>query len=308
MAETAQDASATPQPTPLPSRRIRVRALFILICSVVLGLTYGGIHFLLRAVRPHAFLDDRLYDTAIALAFLIFPARIFWVMLGTRLSTGRWTKTPEQRRQNMAQWAAKRAATPRTVTRPSGWSLMIYWLKWANYNAREPQTPPGRRLAARALLLLGLLGYVAACLFPLVCVGAAFADDNTHTATVFFLVMAAFFVLIPWSLTRSLLRYRSKHPFMRTQPEELGELGAQHTQWWMQESQKPLRAKLIASLAAFALPGFWWLRLTVFHGHHPHDSWVTPLMYTPFALYAVIMQFRKPGPSRQSPPQEAQPN
>ena len=298
MPDEPQEAPATPRPTPPLSKRVRVWALFLLICSVVLGLAYGGIRFLVHAFRPGTFLDDRIYDVAVACGLLAPAACIFWAMLGTRLSTGRWTQTPQERRervaQRVAQPAAKRTTTGPRVAQPSWWTWLIYSLKWANYTAREPEVPTTRRFAARAVLLLGLLGYLAACLLPLIGVGAAFADDNTRTATVGFLVIAVLFAILPWWLTRSLLRYRSTHPFMRTQPEELQEISSQHTQWHIQENQKPLRSKILSTATIVALCGYWWLRVTVYHPHHPHESWLTPVMWTPFAIYGIYVQFRKP--------------
>jgi hypothetical protein len=273
---------------------VRVWALFLLVCSVVLGLTYGGIRFLVHAFRPGAFLGDRIYDAAIALSLLAIPARIFWTMLGTRLSTGRWTKTPQERRERMTQCAAKRTMTRSRVAQPSWWTWLIYGLKWANYTAREPETPRARLFAARAVLLLGLLGYLATCLLPLIGIEAAFADDNTRAATMFFLALAVVFALLPSWLTRSLLHYRSTHPSMRTQREELEEISAQHTQWHIQENQKPVRSKIISTAMILAIYGYWWARATVYHSHHPHDSWVTPAMWTPFAVYGIFVQFRKP--------------
>ncbi len=297
MEEMLQESSATARPKPPLTRRLRVWCLFLVICGSVLCLTYGGVHFLLRMFQPHAFLDDRIYDAFLAFALLAIPARIFWVMLGTRLSTGRWTKSPQERRQRVAQCATKRTG----VVRPSGWTWTVYCLKWANFTSREPETPATRKLVARAVLLLGLLGYVAACLFPLVAVGAAFADDNTRTETAGFLVIAVLLALIPWWLTRSLFRYRNTHPFMRTQPEELEEIRARHTQWHIQESRKPLRDKIIATVTTLAVFTFWWLRAMVFHPNRHHDSWVTPAIYTPFAFYAVLIQFRKPRTSSSIP-------
>ena len=288
------DQPATSRPKAPLWKRARAWALILLIYSVVLGLAYGGIRFLLHAFRPGVFLGDRIYDTAVALGMLTIPARIFWVMLGTRLSTGRWTRTPQERRERVAQCATKRSTTRPRVAQPSWWTWLIYSLKWANYTAREPEISRARLFAARAVLLLGLLGYLATCLFPLVCVVAAFADDNTRSATIFFLAMAVFFAIIPWGFTRSLLRYRSTHPFMRTQPEELGEISVEHTQWHKQENQKPLRAKIISTATILALCGYWWSRVTIYHSHHPHESWITPAMWTPFAVYGIFVQFRKP--------------
>jgi len=290
MEETSQDGTATPGPKPPLSRRVRAWSLVVLICGVVLGLAYGGIHFLLRAFQRSAFLDDRIYDAVLAIVLLAVPARIFWTMLGTRLSTGRWTKTPQQRRQRVAQCAAKRPG----VVRPSGWTWTIYCFKWANFTARQPETPVASWFVARAVLLLGLLGYIAACLLPLVAVGAAFADDNTRVATAVFLLMAPLIAILPWWLTRSLLKYKRTHPFMQTQPQELEAIRAQHTHWRIQESRKPLRAKIITTAVTLAVPLFWWLRSTIFHSHHHNDSWITAAMYTPFALYAVFVQFHKP--------------
>ncbi len=294
MPDEPVDLPATPRPKAALSRRARVWALFLLVCSVVLGLTYGGIHFLFRTFQHSAFLDDRIYDAVVAFGLLAIPARIFWTMLGTRLSTGRWTKTPQERRERVAQCATKSSTTRSRVAQPSLWTWLIYSLKWANYTAREPEIPPARRYAARAVLLLGLLGYLAACLLPLIGIGASLADDNTRTATAIFLGITALLALIPWWLTRSLLRYRSTHPFMRTQPEELGEISARHTQWHIQENQKPLRSKIISTAMILAAYGYWWIRVTVYHSHHSNESWVTPALWTPFTIYGIYVQFRRP--------------
>jgi hypothetical protein len=48
----------------------------------------------------------------------------------------------------------------------------------------------------------------------------------------------------------------------------------------------------------------WWFRVTVHHAQHPHESWVTPAMATPFFLYSIWVQFRKP----KTPPQPATEN
>jgi len=288
------DQPTTSRPKAALWKRARAWALILLICSVVLGLACGGFYFLLHAFRPGVFLGDRIYDTAIALGLFAVPARIFWTSLGTRLSTGRWTRTPQERRERVAQCAAKRSTTRPRVAQPSWWTWLVYSLKWANYTAREPEISRARLFAARAVLLLGLLGYLATCLFPLVCVGAAFADDNTRTATVLFLAMAALCALLPWWLTRSLLRYRSTHPFMRTQPEELEEIGARHTQWHIQENQKPLRSKIISTVTILAAYGYWWVRATSYRSHHANDSRITPAMWTPFMIYGIFVQFRKP--------------
>jgi hypothetical protein len=281
---------ATPRAKAPLSKRVRAWSLILLICGGVLGLVYGGFHFLLRTFQPHASLDDRIYDAFLAFALLAIPARIFWVALGTRLSTGRWTKSPQERRQRAAQCAAKRPGT----VRPSAWTWTVYCLKWANFTARQPEFPAGRRLAARGVLLLALLGYIAACLLPLVGVGAALDDDNTRVATAVFSLTALLIAILPWWLTRSLLRYKRTHPFMQTPPEELEQIRARHTQWHIQESRKPLRDKIIATVITLAVLTFWWLRATVFHPNRYHDSWITPAIYTPFALYAVLIQFRKP--------------
>ena len=294
MSDEPIDLPAAPRPKAALSKRVRVWALFLLIYSVVLGLAYGGIRFLVHAFRPSAFLGDRIYDVAIACGLLALPARIFWTMLGTRLSTGRWTRTPQERRERMSQCAAKRTSTGPRIAQPSLWTWLMYCLKWANYTAREPETPTGRRFAARVVLLVGLLGYLAACLLPLIGVGAAFADDNTRTATVGFFVLAGLFALLPWWLTRSLLRYRSTHPFMRTQPEELGEITYRHTQWHIQENQKPLRSKIISTVTILTIYAYWWLRATFYHSHHPHETWITPAMWTPLTIYGIYVQYRKP--------------
>lgn len=297
MPQDGFEASATQRPKPPLSRRVRGWSLILLICGGVLGLTYGGFHFLLRTFQPHASLDDRIYDAFLAFALLALPARVFWVMLGTRLSTGRWTKSPQERRQRAAQCAAKRPGT----ARPSAWTLTLYCLKWANFTARQPEFPPGRRLTARAVLLLALLGYIAACLFPLIGVGAALDDSNTRVATAIFSLMALLSAILPWWLTRSLLRYKRTHPFMQTPPEELEQIRARHTQWHIQESRKPLRDKIIATVTTLAIFTFWWLRATVLHPNRHHDSWITPAIYTPFALYTVLIQFRKPKVSSSLP-------
>jgi hypothetical protein len=75
---------------------------------------------------------------------------------------------------------------------------------------------------------------------------------------------------------------------------DLDELRAQRSAWAARERQKPLRSKLIGTAVMVAVYALWWMRVTVHHAQHPHESWVTPAICTPALIYSIWVQFRRP--------------
>jgi hypothetical protein len=148
---------------------------------------------------------------------------------------------------------------------------------------------------------LAVLGVAA---FGVIAIGAAFADDNTHTATLLFIALGLAALIWPgmvaWKLVRGLRAGK-----VGATREELDALRARRTAYHVRENQKPLRSKLISTAVAGGVYALWWFRVTVHHAQHPHESWVTPAMATPFFLYSIWVQFRKP---KTAPPQPATEN
>ncbi len=181
-------------------------------------------------------------------------------------------------------------------------SVLSYAVKWASYTAFQPDCTTAQRtgawlvLAAYALVVLG----VAA--IGVICFGASGADDNTHTATLLFIALGVVVLIWPGMVVRRLIR-GVRAGSVGTTREELDELRARQNAWRARESAKPLRTKLMNTAVAAGIYVFWWLRVTVYRSHHPHESWVTPAMATPFFLYSIWVQFRpaKSAPSAEDP-------
>jgi hypothetical protein len=67
-----------------------------------------------------------------------------------------------------------------------------------------------------------------------------------------------------------------------------------HSAWALREQQKPLRSKILGTAVGPAVYALWWMRVTLHHAQHPHESWVGPATAMPFLLYSIWVQFRRP--------------
>jgi hypothetical protein len=142
-------------------------------------------------------------------------------------------------------------------------------------------------LAGFAVFILGLTA------LGVVCFGASFADDNTVTARLAFIGLGAALLIWPAVTVRSLIR-RKRAGTLSASLEELDQMRAQRAAWRAREWQRPMSSKIISTAVTVFIYGLWWIRVTLHHAQHPHESWMIPAMWTPALIYLLWVQFRRP--------------
>jgi hypothetical protein len=271
-----------------------VWAVIAAIYGIILGMAVGAIPLLRSVFRPGVATDDRLTHLFWAVGLLAPLAYMIRYFIRVRLKTGRWRGTQEQRQQEKEQRLAKcsvnRAKRGGAANQNA---LFSYVVKWASYTAFQPTSTTAQRTAAWLVLVAYTLAVLGVFAIGLICFGASADNSNTLTATLLFIALGIAVLIWPGLVLRRLIR-GVRAGQVGTTGEELDELRAQQAAWRMRESTKPLRTKLINTAVAAAIYAFWWLRVTVYHAHHPRESWVTPALATPFFLYSIWIQFRKP--------------
>ncbi len=296
----AGSATAPAKPKPTLWRRIRAWAIILSLYAVILGMAAGGILLLRPSFHSSIPWDERL---VLALGLLAPLAWIIWFFLKKRWQTGRWSESPEQREQRRAQCRANGTCRPGR-TRPQSWARSL--LHWAGYTAFEPSCTAWQRIAGWTVLAGYALYLLALTAIGVICIGASFADSNTLHACLLFIGLGLLLFLIPGMAVRAFIR-RISAGQVRVSREEMEQVRTQRAAWRVRESQKPLRSKMFTVLFIVAAYGWWWLRVTLFHAQHPHESWVTPAIYTPFALYLIWSQFRRPKASSPAAEPDTQP-
>jgi len=296
----ANSGSLDPLGAPAPKcklplwRRVRAWTIIVGLYAIVLGMAAGAIPLLRSAFHPGVEPEDRLlhllYAGGLLLPFL-FMLRYF---IRVRLKTGRWRGTPEQRRQEREQRLAKcSVAGGKTACAARRNSLFTYAIKWSSYTAFAPSCTPWQRSAAWLMLVLYALAVLAVAAFGIIAIGAAFDSSNTLTQTLLFVALGVASLIWPaivaWKLIRGLRAGK-----LGATREELDALHAQRSAWAERESQRPLRSKLIGTAFLLGIYALWWIRVTVHHAQHPHDSWITPATWTPALLYTIWIQYRRP--------------
>jgi hypothetical protein len=159
--------------------------------------------------------------------------------------------------------------------------------------------PRWRRVAGWGVLAGCAAGVLGLAAMGVICCGAAFADDNTINQSLLFLGLGIAVLVIPvvavWRLVRSIREGK-----VGATREDVEEMQAQQAAWRAREWQRPLRNKIVSTAFLMVVYGLLWMRATWHHAQHPHQSWVTPAMYTPWVLYLIWIQFRRP---KDAPPQ-----
>lgn len=275
-------------------RRVRAWAVICALYAALLGMAAASIWPLRFALRSGVALDDRLMHLLWAGGLLTPLGFVVRYFVRVRLKTGTWRGTAEQRKQEREQRLARCSGGGAKIGCANNRNDMFaYVVKWASYAAFHPKCTIAQRCAAWTVLVA--YGLVVACVAGLgvICFGAAFADDNTHTQSALFLALGVAVLVWPclvvWRLIRGLRAGQ-----VGTTREELDGLRARRTAWHVRENQKPLRTKLLTTAFSVVIYGLWWFRVTVHHAQHPHESWVTPAMFTPALIYSIWVQFRGP--------------
>jgi len=294
MEETPQAASATLRPKPPLWKRVRAWTIISVLYAGVFGLGWAGFLFLRHALRFGMHVDDRIYYGMTGAAMLFIPIRVGWIFLGTKLSTGRWLKTKEADAQQRAQCAAVRSA-PMQVP-PNSW--LVFATNWATFAANDVAAPLWKRILGWALIVFLFAALLATAALGVIFIGAGL--DNFLSLGWMMIVFGIALLFIPAVTVWSFLKRKRTTGHWSTSQEELQQYQDRTEQWKVRESQKPLRSKIISTIIYVAALALWWIRDTVYHSRHSHESWTTPALYTVFAAYVIYVQFRKPKPS---PPQ-----
>ena len=269
-------------------RRIRVWALACGLYGVALALAAAGF-VVLRHTFVHGLdVTDRAYRLFAAAALLSFPALIVWLHIRAKRTTGRWLGTTEKGRQRTAQCLMR----PQRRIVPQQRSLALFTLHWANITLRDPQSSIFKRLIAVLALILYAAALLAIIAASILLIGAGLA---TFASLGWLMILFGLILLVlPAQFILALLRRRRSNGDLSSSPDDLAGITAARSQWFNQQRQQPLRTKLISTAFSVTILTVWWLRVTVYHSRHPHESWVLPLFWTVTGIYLIWNQFRSP--------------
>jgi hypothetical protein len=274
-------------------RRVRAWAIIVLAYPVVLGAAAAAVPMLRSAMRPGLASDDRLEHLLWGAMLLLPLGYIVRYFLRTKLKTGRWTRTKEQRQKDLERVRANCA--PSGAARGCGvkqhtWTKLLR--AWATCTAMDKTRSTPQRAAAWAVLAAYVAAMLGLTAIGVICIGAGLPDDKS-SATPLMIGVGLLVLLVPAMAVRGLVK-GIRAGTLGTTREELEQMQAQQAAWRLRESQKPLRSKLVNLAIALVIYGWYWWRITVHHAQHPHESWITPVVMTSFLLYTVYVQFRKP--------------
>ena len=300
-----------PKPKPPLGKRVRAWTILLVFYGAIAGMAIAAIPQLRDAFHSGGAWEDRAVSAmwgVLLLLPLAFMARYF---VRVRLTTGRWRGTAEQRQQDRERRLAKRTArggvpgVGATCATGAGWqtSWPGYLLKWGSYSAMEPTCPRWQRAAGWAVLVAGVLAWLAAIGFVLVCFGAAFDATNTFSQSVLFAALGLLFSLLPAFALRAFLRGLRAGKLGATR-EDLDQIRAQWAARNMREYSKPLREKVTTTILAVAVIGFLLLWKARRHPKDVSDLWIDAVVYGLPLLYVTWRQFRRPKdvPARDSAP------
>lgn len=281
----------------------RVRAWTIIVClyAVLLGMVWFAVILLAAVIKPGVVWDDRAYKLLEAGALLLIPGKVAWVFIKRRLITGNWlVMTEEEKARNAAQRMARQRGTTQGVAcgiRRQSWIKSA--LSWAGYMALKQRAGLWKRTLAWTVIVL-YAAYVLAWIgFGLLCIGASFADDNTARQQFLWILLGLAFLIYPALVIRSYLRRIQATGNLLVSKEEFESGAAQRVEVQNRRRGMPLRNKVISYAIGVVVLGLMWMRATVYHSRHPHESWVTPAFLTIPLLYSIWRDFQH-SPKKQS--------
>jgi hypothetical protein len=279
------NAGKTPPPL---WRRVRAWAIVCILYGFALALAATSFVVLRQAFIHGLDITDRLYRLIGAALLLAFPALITRQFIRTKRTTGRWPGTREQSRQRVTQCAM---GSQHRITSQQR-SLMLFGLHWANIATRDPQSPVSKRLFGALVLSVYAAALLATCAPSIILIGAGVA---TFAPLGWMMILFGLILLfIPAQFIVALVRRFRTHGDLRSSNDDLSGIAAARGVWFDQQRQQPLFTKLVSAALCVAVLTVLWLRVTVYHSRHPHESWMLPLFWTAFALYLISNQFRKP--------------
>ena len=274
---------------------LRVWVVFTLWSGVLFVLLLGAVTLISAAFKLSSSLADALFYALGASAFLALPARFAWNLLYRWTSNSSWWPSILRPR-------SRPVPIPSTLsgTRPTGWRQATPWswfnyrFRWAGYAAFEGTCPVWQRLVAWMLLSVSgalLLGVTASGI-RLILIGLS----TWHTGGPIPVLMGVAILASPALAVRAMLR-QSRAGKLRATVAELERLRSERAAWRLRELQRSLRTKIVATGFLLTVYTLWWLRVTAHRAQHPHESRLTPLLWTPFLLYRLWAQFYTPNKS-----------
>ena len=269
-------------------RQIRAWTLVCVLYCTVLALAVGGFVVLRHAFVPRLDITDRFYRLFAAVALLAFPALVASYLIPAKWTSSRW---PLPRRQP-SQFVAQCAMRPTSRINPQQRSLVLFVLHWANIALRDPQSSVFKRLLGVLVLAVYAAALLAICALSIVMVGAGSATFASFGWLM--ILFGLILLIIPAQFIAAIVQRFRTHGNLRSAPDDLAGIMAARGLWYQQQRSQSLRSKLISTAICVAVLTMFWLRVTVYHSRHPHESWTIPFFWTLFALYLIWNQFRRP--------------
>jgi hypothetical protein len=299
------DDSAIPPESVKPNlplwRRVRAWTIICGIYALLLGMVWWSINLVSSVIKPGVAWDDRAYKLLGAAALLVIPGKVAWVFIKRKLVTGSWlVMTPEEKAKVAARRAARQcSATQGAACRRPRQPWITYAVNWASHRSGDQNA----RLLERTLAWTVIVLYAAYVLFwaafGLMGIVASFADDNTARQQFLWILLGLACLVYPALVIRANFRRFQATGSLRVSQEEFQSASAQRQEVQNKQRQMPLRNKIISYAVGFVVAGLMWMRATVHHSSHPHESWVSPAILTISLLYAIWRDFSKP-PQTQS--------
>lgn len=287
MAETTPESFAELHPKSAPTHSARVWLALLLWSGILFVLLTGAAKLLIFTFRIHRPLEDTAFYMFGAAALFALPGMFAARLLHNRRTTGLWLPDREATLQRLALIRTR----PKGWRQASPWSWIRFVVVWSGHVAFRQDRPLWQRLLAAATLVLcaAFLLLIVALSVGLVFLGLR-ADDTTGSILV---VIGAALLLWPVLVVRALI-LRIRHGQLRISTEELQDIHRQHIAWRIRQRQRPLRTRVFSAIFLVAVYSLWWLRVTLHHAQHPHESRLTPALWTPFVLYTLWAQFSSP--------------
>ena len=268
-----------------PARRVLGWTVILLLYAAVLALACFGVRMAWKGFAPGLLPVERIDRLGFAVLLLALPALLAKILLANKLRKGRFFPPRQRKTGELAMCSIERGVRK---TSPPGWILIT--LTWANIAVRSSEAPVWKRAAAGGALLLagaGLLALIAMSAASFIG-GIAFGGFMIAVGVAIGLLCLFFPARAIWLLVQRKRRTGS----LRSSVEELDVLNERQAQWSARQAAQPLRSKLMGAAGVALVLAWLWLHNW---GRRSHDPawWSQPAMFTAFALFSLVPQFRR---------------
>ena len=259
--------------------------LWLLIGFVLVSAAVVLVRAALRIGRP---LGDVLFYVLGAATLVALPVMFASKLLLRRWRTGRWMLTSPETLERLARGSTR----PRGWRQASPWTWARFAFAWAGFVAFDRRSARWKR--ASGWMLLAAYAAVLAMFtwFSLLCIGAGVS--TVASGGYLLLLLGAGLLVWPGLTVRGLIR-RMRAGGLGVSGAEIARMRADRSAWLRRERERPLHTKIAAAVFLLSIYSLWWIRVTLHHAEHPHESRLTPVLWTPFVLYSIWTQFSRPG-------------